>query len=188
MKYSNIGGQAVMEGVMMRNGDKYAVAVRTVDGEIVVKTDTYTGPIKNKKVQKLPIVRGVVNFIDSLVLGMKSLMFSADFFAEETSDELEERLGKEEKKVQKKAEALKAKGKTEEANKVLEKFAKEAAEQRAHVNGRTGEDVAAEDKKEDNSLLMGLTVAFSLVLSVGLFMMLPYFLSTILHNITSSQH
>ena len=80
MKYSNIGGQAVMEGVMMRNGEKYAVAVRTVDKEIVVKTDEYHSLIKNKKIQSLPIVRGVFNFVDSLVLGMKTLMYSADFF------------------------------------------------------------------------------------------------------------
>ena len=93
MKYSNIGGQAVMEGVMMRNGEKYAVAVRTADHEIVVQQDEYHSLIKNKKILTLPIVRGVFNFVDSLVLGMKTLMFSADFFAEETEDELEERLG-----------------------------------------------------------------------------------------------
>ena len=90
MKYSNIGGQAVMEGVMMRNGEKYAVAVRTVDKEIVVKTDEYHSLIKNKKIQSLPIVRGVFNFVDSLVLGMKTLMYSADFFAEEAEEELSE--------------------------------------------------------------------------------------------------
>ena len=100
MKYSNIGGQAVMEGVMMRNGEKYAVAVRTVDKEIVVKTDEYHSLIKNKKIQSLPIVRGVFNFVDSLVLGMKTLMYSADFFAEEAEEELEERLAKEQKKAE----------------------------------------------------------------------------------------
>lgn len=49
MKSSNIGGQAVMEGVMMRNADKYAVAVRKTDGEIVVKTEEYKGIVQNKK-------------------------------------------------------------------------------------------------------------------------------------------
>ena len=71
-----------MEGVMMRNGENYAVAVRTADQEIVVKTDQYRGMIPSKKIQRIPIVRGVFNFVDSLVLGMKTLMFSADFFAE----------------------------------------------------------------------------------------------------------
>ncbi len=187
MKYSNIGGQAVMEGVMMRNGEKYAVAVRTVDKEIVVKTDEYHSLIKNKKIQSLPIVRGVFNFVDSLVLGMKTLMYSADFFAEEAEEELEERLAKEQKKAEKKAERLKSQGKEEEAGKVLEKAAMEAARERENVQGRTAKNAKSEDKKEDNSLMMGLTVAFSLVISVALFMMLPYFLSRGLRLITDSE-
>ena len=69
---------------MMRNGENYAVAVRTADGGIAVKKDEYHSLIKNKNILALPIVRGVFNFIDSLVLGMKTLMYSADFFAEET--------------------------------------------------------------------------------------------------------
>ena len=186
MKYSNIGGQAVMEGVMMRNGEKYAVAVRTVDKEIVVKTDEYHSLIKNKKIQSLPIVRGVFNFVDSLVLGMKTLMYSADFFAEEAEEELEERLAKEQKKAEKKAERLKSQGKEEEAGKVLEKAAMEAARERENVQGRTAKNAKSEDKKEDNSLMMGLTVA-SLVISVALFMMLPYFLSRGLRLITDSE-
>ena len=88
-----------MEGIMMRNGEKYAVAVRTVDKEIVVQKDEYHSFVKNKKILALPIIRGVFNFVDSMVLGMKTLMFSADFFAEETEGELEERLEKELKKA-----------------------------------------------------------------------------------------
>jgi methionine--tRNA ligase beta chain len=103
MKYSNIGGQAVMEGVMMRNGANYAVAVRTVDKEIVVKTGEYHSFCKNEKVKKLPIIRGVFNFIDSLYLGMTTLMYSANFFAEESPQELEDRLSDEKKKAEKKA-------------------------------------------------------------------------------------
>ena len=91
-----------MEGVMMRNGEKYAVAVRTADKKIAVQQDVYYGLTKNKKIQALPIVRGVFNFVDSLVLGMKSLMMSADYFAEETPEELEERLAGERKKAEKK--------------------------------------------------------------------------------------
>lgn len=70
MKSSNIGGQAVMEGVMMRNADRYAVAVRKADGEIVVKTEQYQGICHNKRIRSLPIIRGVFSFIDSMVLGM----------------------------------------------------------------------------------------------------------------------
>ena len=79
MKSSNIGGQAVMEGVMMRNADKYAVAVRKTDGEIVVKTEEYKGIVQNKKIRSLPIIRGVFSFIDSMVLGMSTLTYSASF-------------------------------------------------------------------------------------------------------------
>ncbi len=84
MKSSNIGGQAVLEGIMMKNGSKYAVAVRKPDGEIEVKTDEYKSIIKWEKLTKIPFVRGVFNFVDSLVLGMKTLTYSASFFEEET--------------------------------------------------------------------------------------------------------
>ena len=87
MRYSGIGGQAVMEGVMMKNQDDYAVAVRKPDGEIVVETAKYGGLKISKKIKNIPVIRGVFNFIDSLVLGMKTLMFSASFFEEEEKTE-----------------------------------------------------------------------------------------------------
>lgn len=83
MKYSGIGGQAVMEGVMMKNQEKYAVAVRKPDQEIVIEVSEYQGLISNKKIKNIPIIRGVFNFIESLVLGMKTLTFSAAFFEED---------------------------------------------------------------------------------------------------------
>jgi len=85
MKYSGIGGQAVMEGVMMKNGTRYAVAVRTPDGSIAVDTKEYRG-ILDGAFKKVPFVRGVLNFGDSMVLGMKSLMYSASFFEEEEKE------------------------------------------------------------------------------------------------------
>lgn len=83
MKPSGIGGQAVMEGVMMKNGDMYAVAVRLPNGEITVKKEEYKGIVKGKKFLNLPFVRGVFNFIDSMILGMKTLTYSADLAMEE---------------------------------------------------------------------------------------------------------
>lgn len=83
MKSSGIGGQAVIEGIMMRNKDKYAVAVRKPDKEIAVDVQEYHGMIKNERIKKLPIIRGVLSFVDSLVLGMKTLTFSAGFYEEE---------------------------------------------------------------------------------------------------------
>lgn len=98
MRYSGVGGQAVMEGVMMKNKDKYAVAVRKPNHEIEVKVSDYKSAIKNEKLRNLPIVRGVVNFIESLSLGMKTLMYSASFFEDEEDTAKKENLSPEEKK------------------------------------------------------------------------------------------
>ncbi len=133
MKSSNIGGQAVIEGVMMKNKDRYAVAVRKPDGEIEVTTDTYRSVAgKYTALTKIPFVRGVFNFIDSLVLGMKTLTWSASFYEEEEEKEMTE----------------------------------------------------AEEKKAERAdkILMGVTMAFSFVLAIGIFMVLPYFLSDLLKS------
>lgn len=83
MRYSGIGGQAVMEGVMMKNKERYTVAVRKPDQEIEVMTKEYKGIVPGEVWQKIPLVRGVLSFIDSLVLGMSTLMYSASFFEDE---------------------------------------------------------------------------------------------------------
>ena len=98
MKYSGIGGQAVMEGVMMKNQDRYAVAVRKPDHQIDVKVENYRSTIKSEKIRHLPIVRGVVNFVESLVLGMSTLMYSASFFEDEEEDNKKKNLSEEERK------------------------------------------------------------------------------------------
>lgn len=140
MKSSNIGGQAVLEGIMMKNGDKYAVAVRKPDREIVVDVQEYRSVLPWKSVRKIPFIRGIFNFVDSLVLGIKTLMFSASFFEEEEETESKELTVKE-----------------------LEK----------------------QEKRE--KLLMNLTLAFSFVLAIGIFMVLPYFLSGILQKFITSR-
>lgn len=97
--YSGIGGQAVLEGVMMKNRDKYAVAVRKPNGEIDVEVEEYKGVCGDKKFAKLPFIRGVFAFIDSLILGMKVTTYSASFYEEEdekpskTEGKLEKLLG-----------------------------------------------------------------------------------------------
>ena len=87
MRYSGIGGQAVMEGVMMKNKDAYAVAVRKPDGKIEVKTDEYKSSTGDNRFFKLPFIRGVFNFADSLILGTRSLNYSASFYEDETAEE-----------------------------------------------------------------------------------------------------
>ena len=154
MKSSNIGGQAVMEGVMMKNQEKYAVAVRKPDQEIVVETSTYEGLIKNKKIRNMPILRGVFSFIESLVLGMKTLTFSASFFEEEE----EEKSGS--RKAEKRAGAKKP--------------------------APTEEEQKKKEKRQEN-VLMGGTVAISIVLAVAIFMVLPYYISVFFQRFITSQ-
>lgn len=138
--YSGIGGQAVLEGVMMKNKDEYAVAVRKPDGGIEIKREEYEGILSgNKKLshflRSTPLIRGVFNFVDSLVLGMQTLTFSASFFEDEDEEETK-------------------------TDKALDKLTKGNGEK----------------------LLMGLTVAFSIVLAVVIFIMLPYGISLLFRS------
>lgn len=138
MKSSNIGGQAVLEGIMMKHNEEYAVAVRKLDGEISVKKEKYHSIVKWKVLTTTPFIRGVFNFIDSMVIGIKTLTYSASFYEEE-----------------------------EEKEEVL-----------------TEEAVKKKEKKE--KLLMGATVAFSVVAAVAIFMVLPYFLTSFLKGLIPS--
>ena len=142
MKSSGIGGQAVLEGVMMRNKSKYAVAVRKPDGEIFVQKEEYHSVIKWKALTKIPFVRGVFNFIDSMVLGIKTLMFSAEFYEDEEEVKSEKEL--------------------------------------------TEEEIAKKEKQE--KWMMNATVAISVVIAVAVFMVLPYFLSSLLKPLMPSYH
>lgn len=145
MKSSNIGGQAVMEGIMMRCGDRYSVGVRKPDGEIEVKVEPYKSWGKGKKLWKLPVFRGVLSFFESLVVGMKCLMYSASFIEEEDEPEQKEKLTKEEKKEN------------------------------------------DQKKEKQEQWMMYGTVAFSVILSIALFILLPYFIAGFLRHITNSE-
>ncbi len=133
-KSSGIGGQAVLEGIMMKNQEVYSIGVRKPDGEIEVNLSTHEG-IGNKKLKKVPIIRGVINFIDSLVLGMKCLTFSASFYDEEEA-------------------------RPSKTDVVLQKVFKDRAEK----------------------VVMGVTVAFSIVIAIAIFMILPYYLADVLRQ------
>ena len=136
MKSSGIGGQAVMEGIMMRNGSEYSVAVRKENGEIEVKKETYKGVGSKCKLFRLPFIRGIFSFVDSLVLGMKSLNYSASLFMEDGEEE--EEPGRFEKWLQ-------------------EKFG---------------------DKAE--KVIMDLTMVISIILAMGIFMVFPTWVSTLM--------
>ena len=138
MRSSNIGGQAVLEGIMMKNGDRYAVAVRKPNQQIEVSVEEYKSVIPWNGVRKIPFIRGIFNFVDSLVLGMKTLIYSAEFMEDEEEKE-------------------------------------ELTEQQR--------------EKEENKerLIMNLTMAFSVVLAIAVFMVFPYFLSNILRGFIKSR-
>lgn len=128
-RYSGIGGQAVLEGVMMKNQEKYAVAVRKPDGDIEVEIENFQGVLHENKFKKLPFIRGIFNFVDSLMLGNKVLNYSASFYEEE----------EEETKF----------------DKAINK-----------ISGGNGEKV-----------LTTLVTIVSVILAVGIFIVLPYFIS-----------
>lgn len=132
-RYSGIGGQAVLEGVMMKNKDDYAVAIRKPDGNIEVEVDVYRGVLHESKLKKIPFIRGIFSFIDSMILGMKSINYSASFYEDEEAEETK-------------------------VDKALNKLSGGKAE----------------------SLLMGITTVVSVVLAIGIFILLPYFLSSLL--------
>ena len=83
MKKTMIGGQALFEGVMMKNNDVYSTAIRKPDGEIEVKTTDYVALVDRLKLSKVPVLRGIFIFIDSMIIGMKTLTYSTEFMEEE---------------------------------------------------------------------------------------------------------
>ena len=99
-----VGGQALIEGVMMRGTNEIGIAVRKLDGEIVTKVDPINSKIKKYKLDKIPFIRGIFSFGSSLILGTKALMFSAKFF---DIEETEEEKAKREKKGKPKEEQVK---------------------------------------------------------------------------------
>ena len=131
MRNSGIGGQAVIEGIMMRNQDRYSIGVRKPDKSIEVKVEDYKGFIPCKTLTKIPFVRGVFNFIDSMVIGMKTLTYSASFYEDE-------------------------------------------------------EDAGKPKDEKSEALMMGGTVALSIVLAIGIFMLLPYFAASLFRRLTDS--
>ena len=90
--YSGIGGQAVIEGIMMKNKEKYSVAVRKPDGDIDVMLEEYESFAPSKRLTEIPFIRGVFNFIDSLILGMRTLTYSSSFYEEEPDTHKREKL------------------------------------------------------------------------------------------------
>lgn len=137
-RYSGIGGQAVLEGIMMKNKDKYSVAVRTPEGDIDVAVEEYESFAPAKALNRIPFIRGVFNFVDSLILGIRTLNYSAKFYEEEQD--------------------------THKKDKILDRIFKDHTEK----------------------ILSTVTVIISIAIAVGLFIVLPYYLSRLLSKVIVS--
>jgi uncharacterized protein YqhQ len=136
--YSGIGGQAVLEGIMMKNDDKYAVAVRKPNGEIALELEHYNGVLGGGKLMKIPFIRGIFQFIDSLVLGTKCLNYSASFYEEDEETALDRFLNK----------ITKGKG---------------------------------------EKILSAFIMVLSVLLAVGIFILLPYYITSLFQGVILNQ-
>ncbi len=181
MKSSGIGGQAVLEGIMMRNGGKYAVAVRKPDKEIVIDVKNHQGMTEKHKFLNIPFVRGVFKFAESLSVGIKTLTYSASFFEDEEEDE--KLKGKEKKKAAKKG----AKSDTKKAseNDLDKENRAEEFKESDSADLEEQKKKAEEKAKKIEDIVMALTVCFSVVLSVFLFIVLPFLASEFMKNVLS---
>ena len=158
-KMTSIGGQAVIEGIMMKGPDKIAVAVRKPDGEIII--DESENKIKGG-VRKIPLVRGVFAFVDSMVTGVKALMFSANFYDED---------GTAKDKVSEDKKDSENKNESEDRN-VSED--KEKVNDIEKSESKTLKDAKKEESNEEMpGWMMALTVLTSVCISIGLFIALP---------------
>ena len=137
-----IGGQAVIEGVMMKNMDRYAVSVRKPNGKIETKVEECVSFAETHPLFQLPVFRGMANFLESMVIGMKTLNYSASFYEDE------------EEQTESRTEQL------------LEKILGEKAEK----------------------IIMGIVLVFSLAISIGLFMILPYIASEALGKLIRNEY
>lgn len=133
---SGIGGQAVLEGVMMKNKESCAIAVRKPDGEIDIEVSEYHGVMHGSILTKIPFVRGIFNFADSLILGTRAINHSTQFYEEEDAKDTK-----------------------------LDRFLN-------NVFGSAGGE----------KFLTGITMIFSFVIAIALFVLLPYYLSTVISD------
>lgn len=134
-----IGGQAVLEGVMMKNKDLYAVTVRKPDGELVIDTEEYHGIWHGHGIKKVPFIRGIFNFLDSLILGSRVLTYSSNFLEDPSMEETT-------------------------SDKLMKKLFKDKAE----------------------NIVGGITIVISILLAIGIFMVLPYYISGLFEKFVRS--
>ncbi len=175
MKPSGIGGMSVMEGVMMKNKDVYAVAVRKPDKEITIEINKHKDFSDKVKLFKLPIFRGMLAFVDSLVIGVKVLNYSSSFFEEE-----------EEAQNTKKYQKSKSKDtgtdfEVEEVTAVQGSDSNEIGKEKANKE-------PAKKEENSNALLMVIAVLISIAMSVALFMVLPVLVTNLFAKVITNHY
>ncbi len=175
MKNSQIGGQALMEGVMMRNGARYACTIRTADGRLEQKTEDYKTIGGSDKLRQIPFVRGPVIFLDSMKLGMSTLSWSASFFDEEDA------AGSTSKQIR-------AGNVRPYAEEDTTGDARPCAACPPPDAGEGGPPPKAVVGGGDSPqpLIMGASILFALVLGIGLFIVLPTVLVKLMRGVISS--
>lgn len=165
MKPSGIGGQAVIEGVMMKNKSEYAVAVRTPDNEIEISKDIYVALNDRIGLFRLPVFRGVASFIDSLILGMKTLSYSASFYEDDTDKK-------------KKSDKNNADNDGEDKD-IRWEDPEEDKDDTESIKLTISERKKAfrnkQDKKE--AFATGITMVVAVIIAVGIFVLLPFVLA-----------
>ena len=171
MKPSNIGGQAVIEGIMMRNKERYAVAVRKPDNEIAVETSIYNSFFPWKGISKVPFLRGIVAFIDAFILSMKTMTFAASFF--EYDDEEDE-----------------------DNSNVVMKSDSEIKSIGLDTGGNRdkGEDIDEElrekkrlRKERNDKIFQGIAMTCAIIIALGVFIAIPTLLSGFLRGAIESR-
>lgn len=173
MKEIHIGGQAVLEGVMMKGPNSYALSVRKPDHEIEVTVTEYNSFGSRSPLLRIPIIRGVVNFIESLYIGVGTLMKSAEY---DDSDEKYEEEWISER--QKKADALRSAGDVKKAEKLEEKIQKKKESFQ--------KEKEKEKEKEGSGSYLVITLIISLAFAIAVFMLLPTFVAGLLYKVTDS--
>ncbi|HHT96389.1 MAG TPA: DUF1385 domain-containing protein [Clostridiales bacterium] len=161
MKSSGIGGMAVIEGVMMKNKEEYAVAVRKPNKGIIVDKKKFKSTSDKIKIFKLPVLRGIAAFIDSMVVGINVMNYSSSLF----DDETQTKKGKNNKKKNTRSKNTKSKNTKSK-------------------NTKTND---VKDKDKGDGLLMFLTILLSLAIAISLFMVLPFYTSLLLMRFIESK-
>lgn len=185
---SGIGGQAVLEGIMMRNGSRYSVAVREPGGRIVLDVQDYPGIAAKHRWMQVPFVRGVFGFADSLILGIRTMNYSSTFYEEE-----EENAGEDGENPKENAEGH-GKADPAEVKPAEEKKAEPAEEKPAdEKNAEPAAEMNPKPSEKDDrlsakeKLQIGLTTVVAFILAVLLFALLPMYIAHACENAGASK-